>query len=251
MTTEVNKYRIWCIEEGTNVCVWSENEPTICPNDHPDKTIDTAQTVILETLNVNHVKVEEDTDGYFESMDLLINIPTGTPGDVTEHDITWDMDILLWKTILTPTADMIGDSISVLAAPEKTVGVLTAPVSIGDTVLNVNSTVTDNIWRGFLVTVDDGVNKDVLGRCTNVDSVGGTITVKTPTTYAYSSGVPVKISVYVLQDIYISDTNKIVLGDKGFKGKTIDKDVIVRIYYTNNSGTSKEFRWRIECYNNG
>ena len=54
------------------------------------------------------------------------------------------MDILLWKTILTPTPDMIGDTISVLAVPETTVGVLTVGASIGDTVLNVNSTVTDN-----------------------------------------------------------------------------------------------------------
>ncbi|GAH07313.1 unnamed protein product, partial [marine sediment metagenome] len=153
----------------------------------------------------------------FETTHVNMAIPFGTPGAVTEHDVSWPMDILMWRTLLTPLSDMIGDQISVLAAPETTVGIVTSLVSIGDTVINVNSTVTDNTIRGFLITLDDGVNKDVLGRCTNVDGGAGTITVTTPTTYSFAAmTTPVKISVYLLKDIDITDTKVIDIGSKGF-----------------------------------
>ena len=249
MTTEVNKYRVWCDTESAYVYAWDTVEPTVCPT-NSGHTINTALTTIVETVSTSTVTAEEDSHGYFETQTIVINVPTGTPGDVTEHDISWPMPITLWRTLLSPTNDLIGDEISVLAGPETTVGVLTAPVNIGDTTINVNSTVTDNVWRGFLITIDDTVNKNVCGRVTNVDKVGGTITFQTATTHAFTAGVPVKISIYVLNGIQIVNTNTMDIGVKGFKGKTIDVGTILRIYYTNNSGTSKVLRWRVEMYSN-
>lgn len=250
MTTEVNQYRVYCNDEADYVYTWSSSEPTTCPNNN-GHTINASLTTIVDTVSATTVKTEENTEGYFETEHILMNIPSGTPGDVTEHDVTWPCDQLLWRTILDPTSDMIGDSISVLASPETTVGVLMAPVNIGDTTVTVNSTVTDNAWRGFLITIDDGVNKDVLGRCTNVDSGAGTISFQTPTSYAFAPGTPVKISVYVLKDIRITNINTIDIGSKGFKGKTITAGLILRVYYTNNSGTAKEFLFRSETYMRG
>ena len=152
---------------------------------------------------------------------------------------------------MTPTADMVGDSVSVLAAPETTVGVLTSISGTGATGVYVNSTVTDNIQRGFLVTLDDGVNKDICGRCTSVDALTGIITFQTPTVHDFAIGTPVKISIYVLDNIQLIDTNTIDIGSKGFKGKMIDAGTILRIYYTNNSGTSKTLYWRPEYYARG
>jgi len=254
MSDFINRYQVYCIEEGKFIETLSETAPTECPNpiNHTSRAINQDLTSIIETFDKNIIRAEEDTDGYFETTHITMSIPSGTPGDTTEHDVSWPMDILLWRTLLTPTSDMIGDQISVLASPETTVGVLAAPVNIGDTVLTVNSTVIDNMWRGFLITLDDGVNKDVLGRCTAIDSGASTITVETATSYAFAAGTtPVKISVYILKDLYISDTNVIDIGTKGFKGKTITAGTILRVYYTNNSGTAKTFRWRPEYYNDG
>ncbi len=242
-------YKLYCIDERRVVYKWTDTPPTVCPNNNVHD-IDLDSVKISQKYN-DRVIAEEISTGYFESQHIPMNIPSGTPGDITEHDVTWPMDILLWKTYLTPTPDMIGDFISVLAAPETTVGAITAPVNIGDTVLNVSSTVTDNVWRGFLITLDDGTNKDVLGRCTAVDAGAGTITVTTPTSFGFAIGTPVKISIYVLDSIYIADTNIIDIGAKGFRGKRVDDGTILRIYYTNNSGTSKIFRWRPELYNLG
>lgn len=248
MTEEVNKYRLYCDTEGY-VYTWDTVEPTVCPNDSGHSI--SGPITIVETISVNKFTAVENSDGYFETSHVKMDIPSNLPETVTEHDVSWPMDILLWKTILTPTSDMIGDEINVVASPETTVGVVGAPVGIGDTVITVNSTVLENTMRGFLITLDDTVNKDVLGRCTNIDLNNSTITVETPTSYAYSPGTPVKISVYIIKDLYISDTNNVDIGAKGFQGKSLPAGTILRVYYTNNSGTSKVFRWRPEYYNLG
>lgn len=248
--SEVNQYRVWCVTENQYVYTWDTQEPTVCPNNNAD-TIDSSLTIITDTVSTSTITAEEDSRGYFETSHIIVNVPSGTPGDVTEHDVSWPMDITLWRTLLTGTNDMMGDAISVLASPETTVGVVMAPVNIGDTTVTVNSTVTDNMWRGFLVTIDDGVNKNVCGRCTAIDSVAGTISFQTATTNSFAPGTPVKISVYVLDNIQIYNTNTIDIGLKGMKGKDLEANTKLRIYYTNNSGTSKTVIWRAEIYNNG
>lgn len=251
MGENIHHWQYKCVEEDALVYMWSKDAPTTCPNNNTHTIDSNTPVTIIDTITTNKVQVEEDSHGYFETTHLLFDIPTGTPGNVTEHDVSWPMNILLWKTYLTPSSDMIGDTISVLASPETTVGVLTAPANIGDTILNVNSTVLENMYRGFLVTIDDGINKDVLGRCTNIDITNSQISVQTPLSYAFAAMVPVKISVYIIKDIHIGSAEKISIAAKGFKGKNIPAGMIVRVYYTNNSGTVKTFRFRTEIYNNG
>lgn len=250
MSQSVYKYRIYCNTEADYVYSWGNTEPTTCPNDTAH-SIDTNSIAIIETISTQTIKAEENSDGYFETTHVVMNIPTGSPGDITTYDVTWPMDIILWRTFITPTSDMIGDSISVLAAPETTVGVLTASASIGQTTISVNSTVLGNVSRGFLITLYDGVNKNVCGRCTEVNTTNSTISFQTAITNNFSAGTAVKISIYVLNNINITDTTTIDIGTKGFKGKGVPSGLIMRVYYTNNSGTSKIVRWRPEYYSVG
>lgn len=258
MTTQVHKYCIWCDTESANVYTWATSTPTVCPNNNTH-SINTNLTTIVETVSSNQVEVtsgkiiaQENSDGYFETSHIEMSISSGTPGAITPHDVTWPMDFLLWRTLFTPTADMVGDYISVVASPNTTIGVLTAPVTPGTTTFNVNSTVTANMMRGFLVNLYDGVNNNILGRCTNVNVGAGTITVQTATTNSFAAGTTyVQIGIYVLKDIFIADTSIIDIGLKGSKGKTITAGMILRVFYTNNSGTSKTIRWRYEGYLQG
>jgi len=247
----VYQYRVYCIAEATYVTTYDTTAPTLCPNNHPDRSIDANLTSIVKRFSKNIVSAEENTEGDFELVDIRIDVPSGTPGDVTEHDISWDMDILLWHTYLYPSSDMIGDEISVIAFPETQIGILSAPANIGETTLSVDAAVFNYARRGYLITLDDTVNKNVLGRITGLDSGAGTITVKNTTSNAFAAGTPVKISVYILKDVFISGTSVIEIGGKGIRGKNILSGQILRIYYTNNSGAAKTFRWRPEYYNNG
>jgi len=243
-------YQIYCKSEKKIIKEWSLTPLTKCPNSI-NHEVDLDSSKIDEGYN-NTIIAQEASDGYFETTHVNMSIPDGTPGTVTEHDVSWPMDILMWRTLLTPLSDMIGDQLSVLAGPETTVGIVTSLVNIGDTVINVNSTVIANTIRGFLITLNDGVNKDVLGRCTAVDTGASTITVTTPTTHSFAAmTTPVKISIYLLKDIDITDTKVIDIGSKGFKGKNLPAGTILRVYYTNNSGTAKTFKWRPEYYNLG
>ena len=242
-------YKLFCYDEATAVYAWDSTPPTVCPH-NSNHSIDPL-SVQNSTKYNDTFKAEEQSDGYFETTTVTMIVPAGTPGTVSEHDVTWPMDILLWNTRITPTTPMIDDVITVMAAPETTIGVLTVAASISDTVLNVNSTVIDNAYRGFLLTIDDTVNKDVVGRITNIDTGGSTITVETPLSFAYAPGTPVKISVYMVKDVFINDISSIDIGQKGFRGKVLAANQILRVYYTNNSGTEKTIRWRPEYYNVG
>jgi hypothetical protein len=247
----VYKYRLYCIEEGIYVETWSETEPTMCPNDHGDRTINSGLTTIIESREVDPVIATENSVGDFETTHIKMDIPSGTPGEISEHDVVWPMDILLWRTLLTPTSDMTGDEITVTAAPETTVGALTATSGIGTTVFNVNPESMQYYKRGYVLTLDDTINKESLGRIINIDSIGNTVTTENATTFSFNAGTMAKISIYILRNIYIHNTNVIDIGSKGMKGKMVPAGTILRVYYTNNSGTSKTFRWRPEYYNDG
>lgn len=246
----VNQYRVWCTNPPAHYeYAWGTSPPTVAPSD--GSPINTALTTIIDVISNNNVVAEEMSTGDFETTHITMNISSGSPGDITTYDVTWPMDILLWKTDLTPNSAMVGDTITVMAAPETTIGALTASVSAGATILPVNSTVFAYLVRGYVVTLNDGVNKNVLGRCIAKDTVNNTITVETATTNSFAAGTPVQMSIYVLKDIYIGDTNVISIGLKGMRGKVVPAGTILRVYYTNNSGTAKTFRWRPEYYNNG
>ncbi len=248
--TEVYLYQVYCTTENAYVLQWGETEPTTCPN-NTAHTINPALTTIIRTISTRTVKAAEDSEGYFETGNIVVNVASGTPGSVTPHDVTWPYKILLWKTILSITTDMLGDTISVVASPNTTIGVIVAPAAIAQTTFPVNSTVIQNILRGFLVNLYDGVNNDVLGVCTNIDRVNNTISVETGPTHSFNAGSAIQVGVYVLKNIVCHDTTPISIGDKGSKGKTIEPYQILRIYYTNNSGTSKTVYYRYECYNMG
>lgn len=253
MTDSINRYQVYCIEEGTFVETLSETVPTECPNtiNHTSRAINPDLTSIVETFYKNSFRAEENSDGDFETTHIKMDIPSGTPGDITEHDVSWPMDILLWITYLTPMADMIGDEVTVMADPERQVGVIVAPVNIGDTTFTIDPGAFDYLVRGYLITLNDGVNKDVVGRITAIDKGASTITVDTPASFSFAPMTQLQRSVYVLKDLYIFNTETIPIGKKGFKGKMVPAGVNLRVYYTNNSGTSKTFRWRPEYYNHG
>lgn len=248
--SEVYLYQVYCVTEAKYVFQWGETQPTTCINDTAH-AINSALTTIINTISTQTVKAAEDSEGYFETGNIVVNVPSTTPGNVITHDVTWPYKILLWKTILNVKTDMIGDTISVVASPNTIIGVITAPAAIGSQTFNVNSTVIQNMQRGFLVNLYNGVINDILGVCTNINRVNNTISVETPTINAFAAGSYIRIGVYVMKNIVCHDVNTISIGDKGAKGKTIEPGQILRIYYTNNSGTTKTVYYRYECYNMG
>jgi len=250
MSTIYN-YRAWCIEEGNYVEQWGDSAPTLCPNNHADRTLDPNSISITERRADNRFTAEENSIGYFETGQIINEIPSGATGTTYQFDVSWDSDITLWRTVFSSSSNMIGDEIKVVAAPETTVGIVTSPVAISDTVIHVNNTVTDNVIRGFECILLNGLDKHTTV-ITNVDSLNNTITIKHPSPYAFANNTTVvKISIFIVKYLKIHNTIDIDIGLKGIKGKELKQGTIVRIYYTNNDGQAKTVYWRPEYYNNG
>lgn len=249
----VYQYRVYCIEEGKNVNVWATTTPKLCPNNHTDRSIDPNRTTVVSSLSTNTIKAEEPTEGYFQATTVEMNIPSGSPGDVTLIDVSWPMDILIWKTEFNPVSDMMGDKINVIGDPGLSVGALTADASATDTVLNVSNTVTDNVIRGFDVQLTDGSTTEKLGRIVGVDKDNFQITVENALTNNFLASSPtyVQLNVCSVKDFKIDTLNKTQFGEKGFRYKTLPANTVMRLEYTNNNGLPKIWNWRIEYYITG
>lgn len=248
--TTVYLFKVYCIAEAQYVNVWAEDTPTLCPNDHPDRSINPLATQTIDTRTLNQVRVEEPTDGYWMSEEIPMNIPATAPGAVVDIDSTWPYDIRIWRTEFKPIPDSIGDTFSIEAGPNTTVGVLTAPVTGGvDTVFTVSQTVTDNISIGFDVRLTDGGNTEDLGRCIGVDKVNFQIEVENAPVNNYAAGVTlVQMTNVVVRNHTIQNVDRDSFGDKGFKSKLLPANTVLRMSYTNNNGLAKSWPWRVEHY---
>lgn len=249
--TTVFQYRVYCIEENTFVTLWSIEEPTICPNEHADRTIDPSQTVIIDNVATNTVITKEPTTGQFQHTTRTIVVPSGYPGDVSVHNYTWPMDLEIWKTELFATSENIGDEITLTVAPNTIVGQLTSTGNIGDTVLNVTSTAVTNdlIVRGVEVELDNTFYTEDLGRVVAYDATANTITVENAITMPFVAGSMVKLNLRMVKDAVLHRVERVHrIGEKGFKAKTLPANTIVEAKYKNNDGLAKSIVFVVEYY---
>jgi len=249
MTTNVNKYRFFCIEENGYVSQWGTVAPTICPNNHADKTIDLNSITIVEKIETNIIVTDDTSVGFFCVEQFVHNVPAGSPGDISIFDISWDTNITLWKTVFTPLTENIGDIVNVVAAPDTLIGYATAPITTGDTVISVSPTVLANLHKGFEFVINDGVNKHVTVAL-DIDLVLGTVTLKEASAFDYIPGSLLYLGVYLIKNMKIFNTYPISMGDKGLKGKDLLAGTKIRIFHTNGDGLAKVAVWRAEYYNN-
>lgn len=244
----VYQYVVYCIEEDTDVTQWSVDPPTLCPNNHNDRTIDQTKTRITSQISQKIVKVNEPTDGYFEANGLTFDIPAGNPGD--EHILmtNWPMDILIWRTQLVALPNNVGDSFSIIGAPDTIIGITTDNAIIGATTLVVSPTVLPNIVKGLDLSIDDGTNYQKLGRVTGIDNTLSTITVENALINPYTLGAFIKLNVYMIRNYFISSNRLISFGDKGFRGKILPAGVNMKLIYKNMDGQAKKVDWHVEFY---
>jgi hypothetical protein len=245
------QYRVYCIYEAAYVNVWGTSAPTLCPNNHTDRAIDTSQTVIINTISNNIVTTQEPTTGKFQSTTLTLNIPTGPPGQISNFDYSFPMDLQIWKSDFFADTANIGDVINGIIAPNSQIGILTSSANIGDTVLNVNKGLVTSIQvtRGVDVFLDDGNNIIAYGRIININSTNNTITVENPLTQTYNSGAMIRMNIRVIKDMILYYPGKLQkVGEKGFKAKLLPANTIIRIAYTNNSGSAKTCIFVLEYY---
>ena len=130
-TTTVKNWRVYCTTDSKYETIWSETEPTTCPYDPINHTIDASKTASIETISDHMVTIQEElvaTQGIYRFRGYNFTIPAGTPGNVTEIDVTWKRPITLLNGEFDSETDHIGDKISAIVVPPTPIGAITCPI---------------------------------------------------------------------------------------------------------------------------
>lgn len=167
---------------------------------------------------------------------------------VTIFDFVWPIPITVLAMSFPSAKYNNGDDITITIAPDTVTGVLTAPVLVGDVTIALSQTAIDNTKVGFFLTLDDTVNAADLGRVISIDTGALTVTMETPSEYAFAAGTTfVKQNIIAFHDFnfQIGLTNN-TFGLAKLTGTYIPANTIVRARYVNNDLHTKKFYAYIE-----
>lgn len=258
MSDPIYEYNVWCNEEAKYTSQWNTVAPTICTStvSHTGaRDIDTTKSIIVRKVSEDLISVKDQYSGYFQSVSLEIAI-TGASGmhniDVFSDGspIVWPMDIIVWQTTVFPTSNMIGDYMSIVAAPNTTVGYILPGAATGATVVYTQQTATNNpnIIRGVDIAITDGVNYQDLGRITGLNSITGTVSFENPLLRAYSAFSLIKVNIRTVKKIKFYSAGSKEFARKGSSGKRIPSGTPIRLEYYNNNGEAKTVCIDLEYY---
>jgi len=218
--------------------LWTETstELVVCPEDagHPVNP-NSASTVEIKLPN--EVVIQQSSVNYKTPL-LVGQVLTVAAGETGTADFVWKIPITVKNVKGIFTQSNTGDTFDFVTNPDYTVGLLSAGVGIGDTVLPVTQTVLNYVKPGFTITLTEGVTSNVLDEIISIDANAMTITVATPTTDAFSVLALVSSTIYNTKGTPVpyttkGDTMKLETGKDLISGSTIFAGVKLRIIYHN------------------
>lgn len=136
---------------------------------------------------------------------------------------------------------MITDEMEVLIAPDTVIGVVTMPVTVGDTSINVNDTVSQNLIPGRYLNFDN-VEYEVI----DVDESNNVITLDKPIITDVTPGSYCFMHIKIISNLYIHTVDCIEIGKSISTGQRIPKNTIIRIKYKNTSRLAKKVAFFVE-----
>lgn len=174
------------------------------------------------------------TGGHFQAMSRKFSAPSNR---TTTVDFSEPIPMAGFILNFKATTEHEGDVINMYVAPETIVGAITANVSVSDTVINVSSTVLQNMSVGFLFQLFDGVHTEDLGRVITIDKANGQITVENASTRAFSASSPtyVRQSIQYVRDYIIGPPGDYTVGQSKIGGTYIPANTVIRVTYENKS----------------
>lgn len=247
MSTTVFLYRFFCQTENAYVTIWSTSSPTVCPNNNTH-TILTNTISILDIVSQNNVFVKPEigtTGGEYRAEAYTLSIGANA---TQTTDLSWPFDISVSTVSFNTTTQNTGDILNSFVAPNTTIGSITSAVSIGDTTINVNSSVFTYLKKGFLVTLADQTNTSTLGQVIDINSTTGTISCELPSTFAFNAGSYLQFTENNIRNFMIGPPGNTSLTAKGSTASSIPAKTIVRVQYKNNSAEAKLFNFYFEYF---
>jgi len=247
-------YQIYCNVEAAYVRpiprFRHQGAPTLCPNDHADRSNYVAPTVIGMQAK-NAVTSHEPTNGIFEVKLYEFDVPAGAAASISDHYVSMPNNIEAWATAIDVTPETKGDRVTICVAPGAPIGVLTAPVASG-TVISVPPATVNSpyVLVGAVIELYDAVGGQTqeLGYLLAIDHDNYQLTVQTAVALSFPAGTVVRMYNYMLRDYLLSSVGFREFGRKGFRSKTIPSNTPILYRVQNNSGLAKTHYAHVEFY---
>ena len=230
----VRKWKMTCVDESQDVYNYLPVEITtpMCPND-----INHAVTngEVVEVIHNDLVTVRETytpMPGFIRIESVNFEIP---PLETVVFDLIKPFPVSpLTVTVLADSSNR-DDILTIDVSPNKIIGAIGAPVSVGTTTVYVTPTVLKYGARGFPVCLTDGVQMADMGFITEIDYKNSAILCEKGSTSDFSPFSPtyVKITARYIGPHVISGQGKLVMGASKIGASYIPKGEIVRISYQN------------------
>ena len=241
MTTIYN-YKLFCQTENTWVTKWDTVGPTVCPCD-PSHTIIPDSVAVIKTICENYVTLKDDTPGYFQISSVVIDVPASGIGSVYTHDVSYQFDMQLSKINYIPINESVNDILSIIIGPDDSISHLSADGNIGDTTLNLDSSIfSENIIvKGCNLKITDNTTTQDLGKITAIDPINYTIIVENALTTSFNVGSEILLNLYLAENFTIPYAGlNIPISNKLFATKIIGPNTNIRFLYQNENGLAKK-----------
>jgi hypothetical protein len=251
MPLTIKKYSMYCLDEQNTVTVWSENLPTKCPN-NDSHLIDENSIGVLDTMNMQSVYIQgksfgSNVQGFYMYQGTTIHINVGPQ---TIQDVTFPINSSIYGLTFVSSEEHRGDFIDIIAYPSTPCGVLTAQSNPGDTILQVDANVLNNMKVGFYATLNTSTKTCDLGLVKEINPISGTITVTNPIDTVYPPWISFfELSVYVVKNYSITEPgikHKLGYGSSG--NQIAQSNSIFRMVYYNNNGIAKSLSYAFEYF---
>lgn len=250
------KYTVLCETEGAWVQGWNWKVPNgafRCPNNEAH-VIDTGNVVIMDKrvdppAAPTHVRTVEEyapTQGNYQAQGIGLAVNANSSATLR---MSWPYPVSILTARLSTDSSQEGDGMTVVAAPNTTVGGLTQNAPAGSNVFYVSQSVIDNACVGYDVSLSDGVQP--------VQSLGVITTLyldrlvsNNASTTAFSAASPtlVQVTKVIVRDLTLGPSNEYVFGASTVGAISLPATTPVLFQYSNNGGTAKTVRGMVEYY---
>jgi hypothetical protein len=209
---------------------------TLIVNNHDGEPLeDPIQTVIVreETAGV--------TQGEYQARSFEMQIDNAQ-GTTKEYDIVFPYAVSVFSAYFVCKSHHSRDIVEAIIAPDTIIGAITSDVSIGDTEINVQQSVIDNLKLGYHVKLFNGVDADDLGQVIAINKLENKITLENATTFSFSASSPtyVMMNIYFVKNFVLADAYRLDLGKDIIGGSALPANVPLRLKYTNREGTTTD-----------
>lgn len=245
MATKIIHWRIYCETEQDWTYGYlddTQGTPSTCFTDTEHIVNGNSQQQMNETsLTIPKFRIAEEsieTGGSYKMEGFKLTCPAN---QVSSKTVSWSIPVSVLATHFISQESYEGCIVETIVSPETTIGVLTANIDSGVSVLPASTTVIQYASVGCEIFI----NSDLIGEVTSVNA--DTITLNANTTTNYTAYSYIKMQYRVLKNYELSAlTSKVDLGVTTIGGSYIPSGTLIKVLFNNTTNSSITFRFGFE-----